>query len=121
MAKKKCPRKKCALNKKTFRLISSLSKLGDSEQQVVVKYLNRDGREALYECVANCIYGTNTIPKLKQAELKETLGKKRKVYKYLAKPKNNPIRKKKLLSQTGGGLPLILATVLPFLATLFSK
>jgi hypothetical protein len=123
MAKKKVGSSmsgKGAINKKTFPLIDSLCKLNDSEQQSVIKYLNKEGREAIYECVANCIYGTS-ISKLKRTELKEKLGSKKKVYKYLARAANNPARKRKLLSQTGGGLPLILATVLPFLATLFTK
>jgi hypothetical protein len=112
---------KSGVTKKNFPFIHALCKLNDEERKGVVKYLNKEGREAIYECVANCIYNPD-IPKLKKIEIRKELGSRSKVYKYLAKPRNNAKRKKQLLNQpqTGKGLGVILGSVLPLLLSLFT-
>ena len=119
--KKKVPVKRVNhINKNTVPFINALNKLTDDERKAVLKYLNKDAREVIYECVANCIYNPG-ISKAKRAEVKEQLKSKSRIYKYLARPGNNLKKKKQLLSQHGGGLGLILGAVLPLLTALFSK
>ena len=117
MAKsKKVAKIKGAVTQKTIPFIHALCKLTDEERQGVIKYLNKDGRDAIYECVRNCIYN-KSISKEKRFELKKSLQSKSKIYKYLAKPGNSSVRKRKVLlqRQTGEGLGLILSALLPIL------
>jgi hypothetical protein len=117
--------KKCVIKhvtKKNLPFIQALSKLTDDERHAVLKYINRDGREILYQCITNCIYNP-IVPNKNKLEIKQALSAKSKVYKYLAKARNCVQKKKKLLQQrqTGQGLGLILHTVLPILAALFAN
>lgn len=108
------------ITKKTIPLIHALCKLSDDERHGVIRYLNKEGREAIYECVANCIYNPS-IPVPKRAEVRGKLAAKSSVYKYLSKPGNSEVKKKRLIQQrqTGQGIGVILSAVLPLLASYF--
>jgi DNA primase catalytic subunit len=107
--------------KKVIPLCQALCKLGDEEREALLSYLNSEGREALYECMHNCLYN-KSIPKENRQELRAKLSGKAKVITYLAKAGNNLEKKRRMLQQHGGSiLPIILSAALPLLLSLFSK
>jgi hypothetical protein len=106
--------------KKLVPLLQVLGGLTSTQLGSVLEHLKADAREALYDCFYNCLYNKK-IPKAARAELKTKLAARKRVISYLANPKNDPLKKRKLLKQTGGFLPAILAAVLPLITSLIAS
>jgi hypothetical protein len=106
--------------RKALPLLHAVCHMSDEERISLFEHLNEDGRQIVYHCIFNGIYN-KCISKKKRVEICQKLGDQKKIYEYLAKPTNHLDRKKKLLKQTGAGLPLILSAVLPILSALLSK
>jgi hypothetical protein len=105
--------------KKALPLLHALCRMTDVERESALEFLNRRGREVLYQCIFNCVYNQKVLPVEKRREIRKKLSGKAQVYELLAKPSTTEsLRKKKLLRQTGTGLPLILAAAIPILTSL---
>ena len=100
--------------------LQALSRMSDAERVSALEFINDDGLAVLQQCIYNCIYNQN-IPKKRRAEIRRSLGKEGKKYEYLATDSKNLLKRRRLLKQTGAGLPIILTTVLPLLASLLSS
>ena len=111
LSKKKC----CKRDFKTaIPLLNAVCRMSLEERESLLQYLNSKGREILYSCITNCVYNKK-VPAEKRKEIRQKLGDKGKVYEYLSCAENKEEKKRKLLKQTGEGLPLILSSVLPIL------
>lgn len=105
--------------KKALPLLHALCHMKDDERESALEFLNGRGREVLYQCIFNCVFNQKVLPVEKRREIRKKLAGKAKVYEFLAKPSTKESgRKKKLLRQTGAGLPLILAAAIPILTSL---
>ena len=101
-------------------LARTLAKASEGELTSVLKCMNKHGRNAMYECIRNTLYHKG-IPKFKQRELRAKLEPHKKDLKYLADGKRSEVRRRKLLVQKGGILPIILSVVAPLISSLLSS
>ena len=102
--------------KKNLPLLTLLCKANDEERKNVLKRIDEDGLGVICCCVHNALFNTKaTIPRQHWQPIKDELqGKhKRKALHYISKFGNNPEKKRKLLVQNGGSLPLLLNHLLP--------
>lgn len=104
--------------KKALPLLQASCRMNEEERTSLFEYLSEEGRCAFYHCILNGVFN-KFIPKKKQSEIREKLGHQKQMYEYLARGKKLE-KKKKLLKQTGAGLPLILSSVLPILTDVLS-
>lgn len=109
--------------KKVYPTLKKLSKTKNPTK--ITSILNRvpnSGIKAICECTFNAIY-SNKISKRNLARLKKlSPTTKLSLREITALPVNSKFKQKKaLLSQAGGGLGTIIASVLPLLLSLFKK
>jgi len=101
-----------------LRVIKNM-KRGEFEN--VIDYLNDNSIDHLCECVYNVIHTDLNMKKTKvnrlKAHIKKNMDAKR--LKMIANKKTPLLKRRKALKQEGRGLPLLLASVIPFLANLF--
>jgi hypothetical protein len=114
----KSPKRELKELKEALPFLRELCTMDKEGMDSTLKFVNTRGRNVLYQCFYNCIYN-KSIPRQRRREIRKALSSKARIYEYLARPSNKETsRKKNLLKQTGAGLPLILATVLPLLGSL---
>ena len=107
--------------RESFPLLKILCGMKAADRTVVLKFLNAQGCESIYECIVNGIRNKSLSTK-KQKLLKKGLLKDKDIYRSLTKGKKSSKKKQKNLVQVGGSIGLILSTVLPILANfLFGK
>jgi hypothetical protein len=113
-----CKAHHCKMNKKQIKpvypLLKILSKLSDSERQVLLPYLNHGGCEGIYECIHNGLCNSS-LPAAERKKLACRLLKDKSKYRFLIRSKDPEARRKKLI-QVGGSVGAILSTVLPLLS-----
>lgn len=111
------------LTKDKIKLFTALSKLNSENFTHILKHIDSKGVESICECVFNTIYTNMRLSGRKRNNIK-TIFKEKKARRNLGiitnKSKNSE-RKRKALIQEGKGIGLILATVAPLLASLFSR
>lgn len=89
-------------------------------RKLLLKYLNSDVRQCVYGCIINCLKNP-TLAKRKRKKLAKSLTKYKKNLRLLSDTADDTDEKQKVLEQTGGALPAIIAGALPLLASLFMK
>jgi hypothetical protein len=119
--RKKLTKKHAQLNQKKKDFISILHRAKPGELESLLHFINKEGRQTLYNCVYNCLYN-NDLPELKQLELADILEAHEKTLNYFCSNHNDEHKKKKLLVQKGGQfLAPILGAIIPLLSSwLFS-
>ncbi len=111
------------LTKDKINLFKALSTLNSENLTHILKHIDSKGVESVCECVFNTIYTDMRLSGRKRNNIK-TVFKDRKARRNLhiittkLKPSD---KKKRALIQEGRGIGLILATVAPLLASLFSR
>lgn len=105
--------KKCDI-KRVYPLLEVLSRLEESDRQIIVEFLNEAGCEGLTECVHNGLW-SKAIDLDKRKLIKTNLKKDEASYRCILKEGCSKKRHKKLVEVGGGGLGLILKSVLPLL------
>lgn len=99
-------------------LAVSLSKATPDELEVILRCMNRRGRETIYETIHNCLYNFDAASD-KGRELRRSLGNERKVLEHLANPKRSEAGRRRLLEQRGGQLlPILLSLAIPLIEKL---
>jgi hypothetical protein len=88
-------------------------------RKALLQCLNTTTRKCLYACITNCLKN-KSISSKKRKHMAKSLSKHKKNLRFLSSLGDSPA-KKKVLVQTGGALPAILASVIPLLASLFMK
>jgi hypothetical protein len=107
------------INKKTLDFLHGLCCMNEEQRGALLDHLTDDGVDLISQCMLNCVYN-RCIGGSQQAELCEKLGNKKHIFEYLARDTNSRVKKRKLLKQTGAGLPLVLSTVIPLLTDLLA-
>lgn len=111
------------VSRKKFGLYESLSTVKPNRFKHILKHIDPDGIESICECVFNTIYtnlGLKNGVRLKIKKIFESPKSKRNL-KIITNKKSDTNLKRIALSQEGQGIGLILATVAPLLASLFSR
>lgn len=111
------------ISKNTLSYIKILNKLSKDEFQCLVECIKDQYVDELCECVFNVVYHDLKIPRKKLKNLKrhiKTNCSVRNIKKIT--DKNVAISKRRrAMKMEGKGLPLILASVIPFLTSLFTR
>jgi hypothetical protein len=107
------------LKRSDINFLHGLCCLSDEHRSGLIDYLTDEGVDAISQCMLNCVFN-KCIGGSKQAEICEKLGDKKHLFEYLARDTNSRAKKRKLLKQTGSGLPLVLSTVIPLLTALLA-
>lgn len=104
-------------------LYRALSKVPCDDLASVFKRMDKSGLDAICEFIFNTIYNDLKLSKSKRNKIKTIFKEKRSRRNLnIITDKNKDIEKKrKALIQEGRGIGLILATVAPLLASLFSR
>jgi hypothetical protein len=106
--------------RKLFPLLRILQKLTDVERDIVLCYLNNDGCAGIYECIHNAIHNTS-LTTLQKEHLQKALIKDKKKFRLLIKKEVSPERKQNTLKKVGGGVGVVLETLLPLLENYVNK
>lgn len=101
--------------KKNYHLLHVLSKATPTQRRAILKTANKNQIDCLCELCLNALEGNLKVNVQKLTKYRTTL---RKIAK---KPKKFEERKRLLLHQTGGFLPLIIPAALSLLANIFNK
>lgn len=111
------------LSKDKVQLFNALSKLNTENLTHILKHIDPKGVESVCECVFNTIYTDLRLSKKKRNHIKKLFGDKKALrnLKVITTKNKNSDKKRKALIQEGRGIGLILATVAPLLASLFSR
>jgi len=104
-------------------VLKMMKNLGSSDLRDVIEHLNDDSIDNLCECVFNII---NTDLKLSQAKKRKLRNHIRKncCLSNLRKITNRKLpifKRRKALQMEGRGLPMLIASVVPFLISLFTR
>jgi len=102
--------------KKTLELLELVKSIRPTKQRAtLLKYLNEEGCERMYQTVANVLKNSKLDTK-KREKLKCTLLPHKNTLRYLAKKSKSKSLKKRKLEQLGGfPLTAILTTAIPLL------
>ena len=108
--------------KKFIPLLNVLTKLKHNEISDIIDFLNDDAIENICECVYNVINTDLKIPNKKRNKLNYFIKTNCSVHriKKISSKKENIFKRRKALKQEGKGLPMLLATAIPFLIDLFT-
>lgn len=111
------------LSKNKVNLFKALSRLSNDNLTHVLKHIDANGVESLCECVFNTIYTDLKLSNRNRQKIKKVLNNKksRRNLNIITDRSKNVLKKRKALLQEGQGIGLILASVAPLLASLFSK
>ena len=109
------------VNRNFLHLLRVIKGLKKDEFETLIDYLNDKNIDHICECLYNVL---NTDLRLKKTQvtklkthIKKNMNKKR--LRVITNKKASLLKKRKALKQEGRGLPLLLASVIPFLANLF--
>lgn len=107
--------------KKYVQLLTILKKLKASCRGEIISHLGEDAVNFLSECISQTIDQTSFLNNRQQNKIKKLFKDSKNDIRALANPTLSQTKKKKYLTKHGAGIGTILATVLPFIASLFIK
>jgi len=109
------------VGKNFIPLLRVIKKLNKDEFETLIDYLNDRSIDHICECLFNVLNTDLRLKKSHVAKLKSHINKNmdKKRLKMITSKKTSLLKKRKLMKQEGRGLPLLLASVIPFLANLF--
>jgi hypothetical protein len=108
--------------KKYIPLLKVLQKLKPEDVTSVMDFLTDDSIDNICECVYNILNTDLKLTPKKKSHLKKFIKSNCSIHRlHKISKKTTPVSKRrKALKQEGHGLPLILASVIPFLTSLFT-
>ncbi len=110
--------------KKSFLpLLKVMKKLGGDEINSLLEHLNDESIDNVCECVYNVVNTDLKLSKAKRLKLKNHI-KKNCCLANIKKISNRKIpifKRRKALQMEGRGLPMLIASVVPFLISLFTR
>ena len=101
-----------------FKYLTSLSK---KNKRTALNFLSEEGIEYISEAIYNVLYNpdcTSSLSSTQKKKLIKTIKPKSELFKKLSRKKYSISSKRKLITQAGTGLSLLLSTVVPFLTSL---
>ena len=108
--------------KKVAPLLELLEKASAKDRITYLKYINTEGRDAIYNCIENGLCNVQ-LSDLDIKNIRKAIGEHKNIYRYLINKEEiekDEKRHKKLI-QVGGSLGIIIGTVLPFLHQYLSE
>jgi len=110
------------INKNFVHILKVCKKLKPQELEVLLDHLSDSSVDDICECVYNVINTDLRLSSSKRKKLKQHITSKCSInnIKSISNKKVSISKRRKLLKQEGGGLGLILASVIPFLTSLFT-
>lgn len=111
------------INKSFIDFASSTKHLKPHQFSSIVNYLSDQAIDEIGECVFNIIENNIDIPAAKKYKLKSHIKKKccvRRI-RVIGNRKIPLSKRRRAIKQEGKGLPLLLASIIPFIASLFRK
>ena len=108
--------------KKYLPLLEVLHKLNPTDVSNVMDFLNDDAIDNVCECVYNVLNTDINLSSKKKTQLKKFIKSNCSIHrlKKISKKTLSVSKRRKALKQEGKGLPLLLASVIPFLVNLFT-
>ena len=104
-----------------LKLLRILKKLKPSEREEIISKLSEEGINDLSETVFNCLYCDMSMDKKARKKLRKQLFHFENDLRFIAnKDKPWQSRRKKLVTQSGGAIGAILATVVPIIASIIA-
>ena len=97
--------------KKYLPLLDTLRKLNGNDVSNIMDFLTDDAIDHVCECVYNVLHTDLSLSSSKKTRLKKFIKSNCSIHR---------LKRRKALKQEGKGLPLLLASVIPFLANLFA-
>ena len=109
--------------KKFLPLFQVLKKLDAKDVSSVMDFLTDDAIDSVCECVYNILNTDISLSPRKKLHLKKFIKSNCSIHRLhkISKKTLSVSKRRQALKQEGKGLPLILASVIPFLANLFTK
>ena len=104
-------------------VLKMMKNLGSADVKDVIEHLNDDSIDDLCECVFNVINTDLKLSKAKKMKLRNHI-KKNCCLSNLKKITNKKVplfKRRKALQMEGRGLPMLIASVVPFLISLFTR
>lgn len=99
--------------KKNLPLLKILSRASEDERAALLKHIDKEGLDVVCTCIFNAIWNRDVVPLSQRKVIRSELKKSAKPLQYIARNKNDPTRRRRLLVQHGGSLPLLLSAVIP--------
>lgn len=110
--------------KKSFLpLLKVMKKLGGDEINSLLEHLNDESIDNVCECVYNVVNTDLKLSKAKRLKLKNHIKKNCRLanIKKISNRKIPIFKRRKALQMEGRGLPMLIASVVPFLISLFTR
>jgi hypothetical protein len=106
--------------KKYLPLLNILKKLKPKDVSDLVEFLSDDAIDNICECVYNVIHTDLNLPSRKKSKLRNFIKSNCSIHRLnkITSKKEALFKRRKALQQEGKGLPMILATAIPFLVDL---
>ena len=101
-----------------FKYLTSINK---KYKNTALNFLSEQGIEYISEAIYNVLYNpdcTSSLSSTQKKKLIKTIKPKSELFKKLSRKKYSISSKRKLITQSGTGLSLLLSTVVPFLTSL---
>jgi len=107
---------------KLIPLIKAFSKMNPADFSQSLDNLNDKSVDGLCECVYNVIHTDLNLPSKKKNKLRNFIKSNCSLHRInkISSKKEALFKRRKALKQEGKGLPMILATAIPFLIDLFT-
>lgn len=111
------------IRKNSLHLLTAMKKLKESDLSHVIEHLSDETINDICECIYNVIHTDLNMSKSKRNKLKKHIKTKCSVHriKKIVDAKTPISKRRKALKMEGRGLPFILASVIPFLTSLFTR
>jgi hypothetical protein len=94
-------------------LLETLNSIPDEERKCLLKHIDSKAVNVVCCCIHNAIYNAAIVSKQDRKEMRGKLQNLREPLHYLSRLTNNPVKRRRLLVQHGGSLPVLLSAVLP--------
>ncbi len=111
------------LTKDKIQLFEALKAVKGDKLSHLLKFIDPKGIDSVCELVFNTIYTDMNLKNRRKLKVRNVLNdiQSRKNLKIITNKKKNIAKKKKALIQEGKGIGLLLATVAPLIASLFTR
>lgn len=107
--------------RKLYPLLNVLSKLNDTDRQIIITYLNNEGCAGICTCIENALTNKTLSIQKREKLLNELSNDKRKFRSLLKEEGVENGKKFKTLKKVGGKVGVVLETVLPLLEKYIEK
>jgi len=110
------------ISRNFVQFLQICQRLKGNEFEALIDHLNDQSIDNICECVFNVINTDLKIPKHKRAKLRHHIKTKCNVnrIKFIGNKKKSLSKRRSAIKQEGKGLGMILASVIPFLTSLFA-